>query len=126
MLQHIQNDILHLDDPAANKLLSDEEKRQISSDDQSLMLHSAHSHLREVEVLYDQLLAMLDEDHSLTPRDIIVMVPDVATYAPYIEAVFGNAPAGRFIGYSISDRTAQQESPLLMSFLRCYPCRRAG
>ncbi len=116
LLQHIQHDILHLDDPAANKLLSDTEKRHIDSRDNSLMLHSAHSHLREVEVLYDQLLAMLDEDHTLTPRDIIVMVPDVATYAPYIEAVFGNAPAGRYIGYSISDRTAQQESPLLMSF----------
>ena len=64
------------------------------------------------------MLAMLDQQPDLSPRDIIVMMPDVAAYAPYIEAVFGNAPGERYIPFSISDRTLQQESPLLMSFLK--------
>ena len=49
-----------------------------------------------MEVLHDQLLTMLAQDPSLTPRDIIVMVADIDSYTPYIQAVFGNAPAERY------------------------------
>ena len=117
LLHAIQQDILQLEDRSATGVLDEEEKYQLAADDRSLALHSAHSPLREVEILYDQMLTMLEQP-DLNPRDIIVMMPDVATYAPYIEAVFGNAPADRYIPFSISDRTLQQESPLLLSFLR--------
>ncbi|MBN1007485.1 exodeoxyribonuclease V subunit gamma [Amphritea pacifica] len=118
LLQSVQQDILELDDPSSAGVLEAEQKRLLPGADRSLQLHSTHSPLREVEVLYDQLLAMLDEQSDLSPRDIIIMMPDVAAYAPYIEAVFGNAPTDRYIPFSISDRTLQQESPLLQSFLR--------
>lgn len=118
LLSSIQRDVLELRDPSAGAVLDTADKQRVAAEDRSLQLHSCHSPLREVEVLYDQLLAMLDSDSSLSPRDIIVMMPDVATYAPYIEAVFGNAPSDRYIPYSISDRTLQQESPLLLSFLK--------
>lgn len=74
--------------------------------------------MREVEVLHDQLLAMFDADPTLKPRDIIVMVADINAYSPAIQAVFGNAPGERFIPYSISDRTADQESPILAAFMQ--------
>ncbi|MDG4869377.1 exodeoxyribonuclease V subunit gamma, partial [Guyparkeria sp. 1SP6A2] len=32
-------------------------------------------------------------------------------------AVFGNAPGERYIPYAISDRTADQESPILSAFM---------
>ncbi|BBB29066.1 exodeoxyribonuclease V subunit gamma [Neptunomonas japonica] len=89
-----------------------------SASDRSIQLHGAHSALREVEVLQDQLLAMFDSDAELKPRDIIVMMPDVTHYAPYIDAVFGNAEHQHFLPYSISDRSAEQEIPLLSSFLQ--------
>ena len=66
----------------------------------------------------DQLLSMFDRQPSLKPRDIIVMVADINAYSPAIQAVFGNAPGERFIPYSISDRTADQESPILHSFMQ--------
>lgn len=118
LLAQIQRDILELHDPVAQGLLAEPDKRLLSGDDTSLQLHSAHSPLREVEILHDRLLAILADDHSQSPRDMIVMMPDVAGYAPYIEAVFGNAPAARYIPYSISDQTLQQESPLLLSFMK--------
>ena len=34
------------------------------------------------------LLGLLDAELTLEPRDIIVMTPDIDTYAPLIEAVF--------------------------------------
>lgn len=118
LLQSVQQDILELADPSSEAVLDPAKKHGLEANDRSVQLHSAHSPLREVEVLYDQLLAMLDERSDLSPRDIIIMMPDVAAYAPYIEAVFANAPFERYIPFSISDRTLQQESPLLLSFLR--------
>lgn len=118
LLHRLQRDILELSDPAAERVLEHDEKAVLRDSDSSLQLHSCHSPLREVEVLYDQLLALLDNDPALSPRDIIVMMPDVAGYAPYIEAVLGNAPRERYLPFSISDRTLQQESPLLTSFLK--------
>ena len=118
LLNCIQQDILDLDNPTAfpddpsNSLV----KQLVAEQDRSIILHSCHSPLREVEVLHDQLLARFTEDPNLKPRDIIVMMPDVAAYAPYIEAVFSNAPAERYIPFSISDRSNRQESPLLLSF----------
>lgn len=117
LLASVQQDILELHDPGAGKMLDVGERTVVDGADHSLQLHSAHSPLREVEILHDQLLAMLEQQPDLSPREIIVMMPDVATYAPYIEAVFANAPAQRYIPFSISDRTLQQESPLLQSFL---------
>ncbi|MFT4191922.1 MAG: exodeoxyribonuclease V subunit gamma, partial [Comamonas sp.] len=57
--------------------------------DGSVRFHVAHGPQREVEILHDQLLARLQADPALAPRDIIVMVPDIDQYAPHVEAVFG-------------------------------------
>ncbi|WP_164706985.1 exodeoxyribonuclease V subunit gamma, partial [Pseudomonas viridiflava] len=57
--------------------------------DRSIRFHVAHSAQREVEVLHDQLLARFSRDPELRPRDVIVMVPDIDSYAPHIRAVFG-------------------------------------
>ncbi|MGB0734306.1 MAG: exodeoxyribonuclease V subunit gamma, partial [Pontibacterium sp.] len=90
----------------------------VTVDDESLVIHRCHSPLREVEVLHDQLLARFEATPDLTPRDVIVMVPDVGRYAPYIISVFGNQPENRTIPYSISDQSSAQESPLLQNVQR--------
>ncbi|STJ09715.1 exodeoxyribonuclease V gamma subunit [Escherichia coli] len=60
---------------------------------------------------------MLEEDPTLTPRDIIVMVADIDSYSPFIQAVFGSAPADRYLPYAISDRRARQSHPVLEAFI---------
>lgn len=82
------------------------EERRIAPDDRSFSFHVAHSALREVEILHDQLLAAFDADHSLQPDDVIVMVPDIEQYAPHIDAVFGlhGAEDLRRLPYFIVDR----------------------
>ncbi|VVS95432.1 exodeoxyribonuclease V subunit gamma [Desulfoluna spongiiphila] len=73
--------------------------------DTSLTIHSCHSPLREVEVLRDAMLAMMDEDPDLKPSDILVMAPDINTYAPVIEAVFSRRVEGGIrIPFSIADQ----------------------
>ncbi|NVK43032.1 MAG: exodeoxyribonuclease V subunit gamma [Oceanospirillaceae bacterium] len=119
LLGRIQRDILELEDRSREPEGADHSgwKTPLADTDRSLQLHSCHSPLRELEVLHDRLLALFESAPGLTPRDIIVMMPDVAAYAPHIEAVFGSAPAERRIAYSISDRSLEQESPLLQGFL---------
>ena len=62
---------------------------KVEPDDHSIGIHSCHSPMREVEVLRDQLLDLLEKDETLEPRDIGVILPSLPTYAPYIKAVFG-------------------------------------
>lgn len=56
--------------------------------DSSFSIHSCHSVKREVEVLKDELLKVLNEDSSLMAQDILVLVPDVEDYSSTIEQVF--------------------------------------
>jgi exodeoxyribonuclease V gamma subunit len=63
--------------------------RPIEPDDRSIQIHSCHGRARQVEVLRDAILHLLAEDHTLQPRDVIVMCPDIETFAPLIQATFG-------------------------------------
>ncbi len=85
--------------------------------DLSIRFHIAHGPQREVEVVHDQLLAAFNADPSLTPRDIIVMVPDIDTYVPYIRAVFGllDRDDPRFIPYSVADQGQRATDPLVQA-----------
>lgn len=85
--------------------------------DRSLVFQVAHSPQREVEILHDWLLHCFQEDPQLRPRDILVMVPDIATYAPHIEAVFGQWPMEepRHIPFTISDQGTRHRVPVLLA-----------
>ena len=122
LLHAVQQDMLELEDHAIigmtpETLLSSDQKRVLNPNDRSLSLHVCHSPQREVEILYDNLLALMAENPTLTPRDIIVMVADIDSYAPYIQAVFGNAPTERYLPFALSDRKASQAHPALQAFI---------
>jgi len=110
LLQQLQQDILEL-----NPL--PKSPRTLAADDGSVVFHIAHSAQREVEILQDQLLHRLQQDPTLSPRDIIVMVPDIATYQPHIEAVFGRLERDdpRHIPFSLADRANRGRAPLLVA-----------
>ena len=57
--------------------------------DRSVQVHACHGPARQVDVLREVLLGLLADDPTLEPRDILVMCPDIETYAPLIEADFG-------------------------------------
>jgi exodeoxyribonuclease V gamma subunit len=91
----------------------------VDPDDRSLQVHSCHSPMREVEVLYDQLLDLFDKDPTLRPRDILVMSPEIEKYSPFVRAVFGYPEKlERRIPYSISDRHPRSESVVIDTFLK--------
>ncbi|GAA5053226.1 exodeoxyribonuclease V subunit gamma [Nocardia callitridis] len=59
------------------------------SADGSIQLHACHGAARQVEVLRDCLLGLFAADETLQPRDVVIMCPEVETYAPLVRAAFG-------------------------------------
>jgi len=84
---------------------------------QSLCFATAHSAMREVEILHDDLLAQFAADPKLKPADVMVMVPDIHLYAAAISAVFGRISKddARYIPFTIADQSAVQQEPLLQA-----------
>lgn len=114
LLTHIQSDILNLIDRGRNS----KEKALLSERDRSIQVMACHSPMREVEVLQDFLLGLFSEDPDLLPKEILVMTPDIKTYAPFIQAVFSIPTQDpRFIPFSIADRGVREESLFLDTFL---------
>lgn len=124
LLQRIQRDILNLEMREGESLTqpdlfeSNDTKAILKSDDNSLLFMSCHSPIRELEILHDHLLTLLANNPDLEYRNIVVMMPDIAKYSPFIDAVFGSKQGKHFIPYAKSDRSAQDESPLIDSFLQ--------
>jgi exodeoxyribonuclease V gamma subunit len=112
LLCAIQSDLLNL----RNRGEGDHRPTEVRGDDRSIQVHSCHSAVREVEVLHDQLLAILEAEPALTPADVVVMTPDIDAYAPTIEAVFGTADPARRIPYHVAGRAARAASPLIRAF----------
>jgi exodeoxyribonuclease V gamma subunit len=109
LLHRLQQDVLDRAAPVSSP---------IDPQDRSLQLHACHSRLREVEVLHDQLRALLDDprfDPPLQPHEIAVMAPDIADYLPLARAVFGGLDPGdpRHIPYSLADRPQRQTHALI-------------
>ncbi len=95
------------------------EGRTLADDDRSVQVHSCHGPARQIDVLREVLLGLLADDPTLEPRDILVMCPDIETYAPLIVADFGLGdvvhgahPAHR-LRVRLADRSLIQTNPLL-------------
>ena len=83
--------------------------------DHSIRFHAAHGALRECEALRDDLLARLASDPSLELRDILVMTPDIATYAPLLASVF--ARRGPVLPTHVADLGLRATSPVAEALL---------
>ena len=68
-------------------------------------------------MLRDVIADLLEQDPTLEPRDILVMCPDVETFAPLISAAFGLGPGlphpGGALRVRLADRAPVQTNPLL-------------
>ena len=111
LLGHVQSAILNLEDR------TDKEPLEVSRADRSVQIHNCHSPLRELQVLRDHLLEWFASDPTMLPQDILVMLPNVEAYAPFIKGVFDCAePGSPAIPYTLADQGARQESSLVNSF----------
>lgn len=88
LLHYIQADLFYNRTNQERRILSLKEVH-----DGSISVNSCFTPVREVEALYNYLVHLIDKrQEQLSARDIVVMVSDIDAYAPYIKAVFQNAP----------------------------------
>jgi exodeoxyribonuclease V gamma subunit len=83
-------------------------------EDMSVSVAACHSEMREIEALNDSLLEMFaDPKLDLRADQVLVMIPDIELYEPYIRAVF-DAPSdddlNRRIPYTIADRSLRAQN----------------
>jgi exodeoxyribonuclease V gamma subunit len=115
LLHALQRDLLLLSGSGEE----DDGRLPIDPRDRSVQIHSCHSPLREVEVLHDNLLELLATVPGLSPREIVVMTPDIETYAPYIASVFGSTCDGTpRIPFSIADRRLVHDGEIAGALLK--------
>ena len=102
----------------------------VAATDHSLCFAKAHSVLREIEILHDDILQQLAANPALSFSDFMVMVPDINDYAAAIHAVFGRISRddSRYIPYTIADQAALQQEPVLqaLQYLLCVRQQRFG
>lgn len=99
--------------------------------DKSLSFNVCHTPMRELEVLRDQILDFFaksqQEDKKsvkegasasdfLQPKDILVLVADIKTYAPLIEMVFAKEKIS--IPYYINDLYLTDKKPLIKNLIQ--------
>jgi exodeoxyribonuclease V gamma subunit len=130
LLSRIQADIQGDRPPPRRDGTGEEDPRlPLRGGDNTLQVHSCHGRARQVEVVRDAILHLLQADSTLEPRDVIVMCPDIETFAPLIHAAFGArdlsqaaaaAPDGAEGGSDVpelrvrlADRSLRQTNPLL-------------
>jgi exodeoxyribonuclease V gamma subunit len=80
-------------------------------DDDSVQINSCHTPVREVECLYNYLLNLFEKDRSLKPKDVLVMTTDINKYAPFVKAVFNNAPVN--IPFQVSGVTNTSDNTMV-------------
>lgn len=85
----------------------------------SVELHATHGALRQCEALRDALLRRFAADPTLEPRHVLVMTPDLATYAPLVAAVFGrSSPEGApAIPVHVADLGLRSTNPVAETLL---------
>ncbi|HEU0306142.1 MAG TPA: exodeoxyribonuclease V subunit gamma, partial [Lysobacter sp.] len=124
LLGRLQRDVLDNRAPLAAHADAAWPRPAVDRTDASLQFHACHTRLREVQVLHDQLRALLEQPGTpghpaLQPRDIAVLAPDIDAYAPHIEAVFGSAlGTAREIPYTLADTSPLATAPVAAAFLR--------
>jgi exodeoxyribonuclease V gamma subunit len=123
LLRRLQDDIRLDRLPSGADRNAGRDRPLLGQADDSVRVHSCHGRGRQVEVLRDAILHLLEDDPTLEPRDIIVMCPDIEHFAPLIQATFGghdlsdngegpDDPA-RSLEIRLADRSLRQTNPVL-------------
>ncbi len=122
LLHNLQSDILELRNAAvagqsAEAFAHSRDKRPLALDDRSLSIHVCHSPQREVEVLHDRLLAMLEADPTLTPRGYHRHGGGYRQLQPLYTGGVWRRQRRSLAAWAISDRRARESHPVLQAFI---------
>jgi len=110
LIERLQRSILNMENLTPGSA-------QMSETDRSIEIHCCHGTVRELEVLHDRLLDLFATDSTLCADDVVVLTPDIDTFSPAIDAVFGTVPPTHFIPYTIAGRAMASTNSYLQVLL---------
>jgi len=119
-------------DLTADQPTDPDHQRVLRADDQSVRIHACHGAARQVDVLRETILGLLADDPTLEPRDVLVMCPDVETFAPLIHAAFGLDDVagvdhpGHRLRVRLADRATGATNPVAHTLQRIVSIAAAG
>ena len=97
--------------------VAEEQSVLLNQSDGSVQVHRCHGATRQVEVLRDAILHILKSDPSMSPRDVLVLCPDLERFGPIIKPVM-SARLGDDslrLRVEIVDRSNSTTSPVAIS-----------
>jgi exodeoxyribonuclease V gamma subunit len=111
-LHVLQQDILQ------NRRRQPGERAPLAGDDASLRIHDCHGPLRELEVMRDQILDAFDTIPGLRPDEVVILLADLKSYAPLVDAVFGGSEGDARLPYHIVRNPRGPAQRVLDAFVR--------
>ncbi|XBC44247.1 MAG: exodeoxyribonuclease V subunit gamma [Buchnera aphidicola (Schlechtendalia peitan)] len=109
LLQKIQKNIIQnnfLKNNNINKInIHNEKKYKIFKNDKSLAIHVCLTLRREIEVLHDNLLNILNTNHDILFHDILIISKNINIYTPYIYSIFNKINGKNYIPFFILSDT---------------------
>ncbi len=113
LLRRVQQDLIRDRVPAGDFLPGET--------DRSIQFHACQGPTRQVEVLRDVILHILEAEPEMTEDDILVVCPAIDEFAPLIQGIFGrSASAGQRVAegrvpsirYRVTDRSLGHANPV--------------
>jgi exodeoxyribonuclease V gamma subunit len=80
--------------------------------DGSIQVHACHGLVRQLEVLRDAILHVMEADPTLLPRDIAILCADLEAVAPLAVPILGADIGGRHLPVMVTDRAATTTPPV--------------
>lgn len=97
----------------------EKEKIPFQAYDGSIQIHAVPKRAREVQVIYDVLLSIIDkhrhDEDPIVPSDIFVMAPKIEEYAPFIRNVFESSESR--LDIQLMDQQIPSQEEVVQGFL---------
>ena len=89
--------------------------------DKSLLFLKSPGKYRQVEVIRDYILQLFSDNREIQPRDILIMTPQVDSYAPIITSVFNNIDKNTTqLPWVITDKSQEDKVGLIHFVLNLF------
>ncbi len=105
LLEQLQQELLFT---KSGKILTKEKS------DKSILFLKSPGKYRQVELIRDHILQLFAHDKKLQPRDILIMTPQIDSYAPIFSSVFNNINHNTTqLPWVITDRSQEDKVGLI-------------
>lgn len=122
LLHYIQSDILNSENHiqlglTKTEFIKNTFKRKIKKEDQSISINSCYNQKNEIQILKNFLIQLLEKNKKITPKDIIIMAPNINLYKPYIKNIFSSFPKKNDLPFNILDQNIYENNQNLKTFI---------